>query len=73
MEKLSQQITKIIENGFKENSSVKIQDVYKMLGDESPEVEKEKRNHRVRSVIDQMRRTNKIRRVGPSTWEKIKN
>ena len=71
MEKLSQQITKIIENGFKENSSVKIQDVYKMLGDESPEVEKEKRNHRVRSVIDQMRRTNKIRRVGPSTWEKI--
>ena len=73
MEKLSQQITKIIENEFKENSSVKIQDVYKMLGDESPEVEKEKRNHRVRSVIDQMRRTNKIRRVGPSTWEKIKN
>ena len=42
-----------------------------MLGDESPEVEKEKRNHRVRSVIDQMRRTNKIRRVGPSMWEKI--
>ena len=71
MEKLSQQITKIIENEFKENSSVKIQDVYKILGDESPEVEKEKRNHRVRSVIDQMRRTNKIRRVGPSTWEKI--
>tara|TARA_Y100001949_G_C15844092_1_gene267593 strand:- start:443 stop:658 length:216 start_codon:yes stop_codon:yes gene_type:complete len=71
LEKLSQQITKIIENEFKENSSVKIQDVYKMLGDESPEVEKEKRNHRVRSVIDQMRRTNKIRRVGPSTWEKI--
>ena len=71
MEKLSQQITKIIENEFKENSSVKIQDVYKMLGDESPEVEKEKRNHRVRSVIDQKRRTNKIRRVGPSTWEKI--
>ena len=71
MEKLSQQITKIIENEFKENSSVKIQDVYKMLGDESPEVEKEKRNHRVRSVIDQMRRTNKIRRVGPSMWEKI--
>ena len=71
MEKLSQQITKIIENEFKENSSVKIQDVYKMLGDESPEVEKEKRNHRVRSVIDQMRRTNKIKRVGPSTWEKI--
>ena len=71
MEKLSQQITKIIENEFKENSLVKIQDVYKMLGDESPEVEKEKRNHRVRSVIDQMRRTNKIRRVGPSTWEKI--
>ena len=71
MEKLSQQITKIIENEFKENSSVRIQDVYKMLGDESPEVEKEKRNHRVRSVIDQMRRTNKIRRVGPSTWEKI--
>ena len=67
------QKTKIIENEFKENSSVKIQDVYKMLGDESPEVEKEKRNHRVRSVIDQMRRTNKIRRVGPSTWEKIKN
>ena len=73
MEISSQQITKIIENEFKENSSVKIQDVYKMLGDESPEVEKEKRNHRVRSVIDQMRRTNKIRRVGPSTWEKIKN
>ena len=71
MEKLSQQITKIIENEFKENSSVRIQDVYKILGDESPEVEKEKRNHRVRSVIDQMRRTNKIRRVGPSTWEKI--
>ena len=71
MEKLSEQITKIIENEFKENSLVKIQDVYKMLGDESPEVEKEKRNHRVRSVIDQMRRTNKIRRVGPSTWEKI--
>ena len=71
MEISSQQITKIIENEFKENSSVKIQDVYKMLGDESPEVEKEKRNHRVRSVIDQMRRTNKIRRVGPSTWEKI--
>ena len=73
MEKLSQQITKIIENEFKENSSVKIQDVYKILGDESPEVEKKKRNHRVRSVIDQMRRTNKIRRVGPSTWEKTKN
>ena len=71
MEKLSQQITKIIENEFKENSSVKIQDVYKILGDELPEVEKEKRNHRVRSVIDQMRRTNKIKRVGPSTWEKI--
>ena len=71
MEKLSEQITKIIENEFKENSSVKIQEVYKMLGDESPEVEKEKRNHRVRSVIDQMRRTNKIRRVGPSTWKKI--
>ena len=71
MEKLSQQITKIIENEFKENSSVKIQDVYKMLGDESPEVEKEKRNHRVRSEIDQLRRTNKIRRVRPSTWEKI--
>ena len=73
MEKLSQQITKIIENEFKENSSVRIQDVYKMLGDELPEVEKKKRNHRVRSVIDQMRRTNKIRRVGPSTWEKTKN
>ena len=71
MEKLSQQITKIIENEFKENSSVRIQDVYKMLGDESPEVEKKKRNHRVRSVIDQMRRTNKIRRVGSSMWEKI--
>ena len=71
MEKLSQQITKIIENEFKENSSVRIQDVYKMLGDELPEVKKKKRNHRVRSVIDQMRRTNKIRRVGPSMWEKI--
>ena len=71
MEISSQQITKIIENEFKENSSVKIQDIYKMLADESPEIEKEKRNHKVRSVIDQMRRTNKVRRVGPSTWEKI--
>ena len=71
MEKLSEQITKIIESEFKENSSVKIQDVYKMLADESPEIEKEKRNHKVRSVIDQMRRTNKIKRVGSSTWEKI--
>ena len=71
MEISSQQITKIIESEFKENSSVKIQDIYKMLADESPEIEKEKRNHKVRSVIDQMRRTNKVRRVGPSTWEKI--
>ena len=38
---------------------------------EIPEIEKEKRNHKVRSLIDQMRRANKIRRVGPSTWEKI--
>ena len=73
MEILSQQIAKVIENKFKENSLMIVQDVYKILGDELPEVEKEKRNHRVRSVIDQMRRTNKIRRVGPSTWEKIKN
>ena len=71
MEILSQQIAKVIENKFKENSLMIVQDVYKILGDELPEVEKEKRNHRVRSVIDQMRRTNKIKRVGPSTWEKI--
>ena len=71
MEISSQQITKIIESEFKENSSVKIQDIYKILADESSEIEKEKRNHKVRSVIDQMRRTNKVRRVGPSTWEKI--
>jgi len=50
---------------------VKIQDIYKILIAELPDVEVEKRNHRVRSVIDNMLRSKKIERVAPSTYQKI--
>ena len=73
MQDLSRIIKIIISKEFEQNSTITLQSIYEILNNELPEVEKEKRNHRVRSVIDQMRRTNKIRRVGPSTWEKIKN
>ena len=71
MEISSQPITKIIENEFKENSSVKIQDIYKILIDELPDVEVKKRNKRVRSLIGNMLRSKKIARVAPSTYQKI--
>ena len=50
---------------------MKIQDIYKILIAELPDVEVEKRNHRVRSVIDNMLRSKKIERVAPSTYQKI--
>ena len=71
MEKLSRKIRNIIENELKEKSSVKIQDIYKILIDELPDIEVEKRNHRVRSVVDSMLRSKKIERVAPSTYQKI--
>ena len=71
MEKLSQKIRNIIENELKEKSSVKIQDIYKILIDELPDVEVKKRNKRVRSLIDNMLRSKKIERVAPSTYQKI--
>lgn len=71
MEKLSRKIRNIIENELKEKSSVKIQDIYKILIDELPDVEDKKRNHRVRSVVDSMLRSKKIERVAPSTYQKI--
>ena len=61
----------ILSREFEQNSTITLQSVYEILNNELPEIEKEKRNHKVRSLIDQMRRDNKIRRVGPSTWEKI--
>ena len=61
----------IVSREFEQNSIITLQSVYEILNNELPEIEKEKRNHKVRSLIDQMRRANKIRRVGPSTWEKI--
>ena len=61
----------ILSREFEQNSTITLQSVYEILNNELPEIEKEKRNHKVRSLIDQMRRANKIRRVGPSTWEKI--
>ncbi len=61
----------ILSREFEQNSIITLQSVYEILNNELPEIEKEKRNHKVRSLIDQMRRANKIRRVGPSTWEKI--
>ena len=71
MDQLSQKIRNIIENEFKEKPSVKIQDIYKILIDELPDIEVEKRNHRVRSVVDSMLRSKKIERVAPSTYQKI--
>ena len=71
MEKLSRKIRNIIENELKEKSSVKIQDIYKILIDELPDVEDKKKNHRVRSVVDSMLRSKKIERVAPSTYQKI--
>ena len=50
---------------------MKIQDIYKILIDELPDVEDKKRNHRVRSVVDSMLRSKKIERVAPSTYQKI--
>ena len=71
MQDLSRIIKIIISKEFEQNSTITLQSVYEILNNELPEIEKEKRNHKVRSLIDQMRRANKIRRVGPSTWEKI--
>ena len=71
MQDLSRIIKIIISKEFEQNSTITLQSIYEILNNELPEVEKEKRNHRVRSEIDQLRRTNKIRRVRPSTWEKI--
>ena len=64
-------IKSILAKEFEQNSTITLQSVYKILNNELPEIDREKRNHRVRSEIDQLRRTNKIRRVRPSTWEKI--
>ena len=61
----------IVSREFEQNSIITLQSVYEILNNELPEIDREKRNHRVRSEIDQLRRTNKIRRVRPSTWEKI--
>ena len=61
----------ILTREFEQNSTITLQSVYEILNNELPEIEKVKRNHKVRSLLDQMRRANKIRRVGPSKWEKI--
>tara|TARA_Y100001949_G_scaffold51827_1_gene43681 strand:- start:242 stop:457 length:216 start_codon:yes stop_codon:yes gene_type:complete len=71
MQDLSRIIKIIISKEFEQNSTITLQSVYEILNNELPEIDREKRNHRVRSEIDQLRRTNKIRRVRPSTWEKI--
>ena len=71
MQDLSRIIKIIISKEFEQNSTITLQSVYEILNNELPEIDREKRNHRVRSEIDQLRRTNKIRRVKPSTWEKI--
>ena len=71
MQDLSKIIKIIISKEFEQNSTITLQSVYEILNNELPEIDREKRNHRVRSEIDQLRRTNKIRRVRPSTWEKI--
>ena len=71
MQDLSRIIKIIISKEFEQNSTITLQSVYEILNNELPEIDREKRNHRVRSEIDQLRRTNKIRRMRPSTWEKI--
>ena len=71
MQDLSRTIKIIISKEFEQNSTITLQSVYEILNNELPEIDREKRNHRVRSEIDQLRRTNKIRRMRPSTWEKI--
>ena len=71
MQDLSRIIKIIISKEFEQNSTITLQSVYEILNNELPEIDREKRNHKVRSLIDQMRRANKIRRVKPSTWEKI--
>ena len=54
-----------------EKQTITLQEIYKILETQLPEIDKKKRNHKVRSLLDQLRRTNSVKRVGPSTWEKI--
>tara|TARA_Y100000590_G_scaffold335570_1_gene382004 strand:+ start:90 stop:302 length:213 start_codon:yes stop_codon:yes gene_type:complete len=61
----------ILNREFEQNSTIILQSLYEIVNNEIPEMEKVKRNHKVRTLLDQMRRANKIRRVGPSKWEKI--
>ena len=61
----------ILSREFEQNSTITLQSVYEILNNELPEIEMKKRNHRVRSLIDNMLRSKKIRRIAPSTYQKI--
>ena len=64
-------IKSILAKEFEQNSTITLQSVYKILSNELPEIEMKKRNYRVRSLIDNMLRSKKIRRIAPSTYQKI--
>jgi len=79
-------ITEIVKEEFKKNEVIILQDLYitveKTLAQKSnnktssryhlaEKMDEKKRNHGVRSAIDQMLRSNKIKRISPSRYIKI--
>ena len=57
---------------FNKNKTVKLPDLYKLICDRMDnELSDKRKRHRIRATLDTLSRSNQIKRIGPSTWEKI--
>lgn len=68
----STSISKIIIEQFNKNSEVTLNDLYEILSNDSNMgLSRAALKHRVRSIINSLRKRNKVKRVAPCTYTKI--
>jgi len=71
---MNQTLRDMIAYEFNHNKTVNLQDLYRLICDKLDiELSDERKKHRIRATLDSLARTNKIKRIGPSIYEKTVN
>ena len=60
-----------VEEAFTGKKTITLSELYVKLENEFPDMDKKDLRHNVRSIINTMRQSGQIKRVGPRIWQKI--
>ncbi len=71
MDSLTKGVRDIIKKELESNSQLILQDIYRIVIKEYPEIDQTKKKHRVRSVIDSLLKKKRIERTAGSTYKRI--